>query len=40
MLASAHHGRDVSDVMPMRGIVLSGGGQELRVAVTVTPIVD
>ncbi len=32
-------GRDFSDVTPMRGIVLGGGGQELRVAVTVTPIV-
>ncbi|GAA4028886.1 transglutaminase family protein [Actimicrobium antarcticum] len=28
-------GRDFSDVTPMRGIVLGGGGQELRVAVTV-----
>lgn len=30
-------GRDFSDVTPMRGVVLGGGGQELEVRVTVTP---
>lgn len=31
-------GRDFSDITPMRGIVLGGGEQELRVKVTVTPL--
>ena len=31
-------GRDFSDVTPMRGLVLGGGGQELQVRVTVTAI--
>ena len=31
-------GRDFSDVTPMRGIVLGGGEQELKVKVTVTPL--
>lgn len=31
-------GRDFSDVSPMRGVVLGGGGQQLTVSVTVTPI--
>jgi transglutaminase-like putative cysteine protease len=31
-------GRDFSDVTPMRGIVLGGGGQELKVSVTVSPL--
>ena len=33
-------GRDFSDVTPMRGIVLGGGKQELKVKVTVTPLAD
>ncbi|OZA05186.1 MAG: transglutaminase [Methylophilaceae bacterium 17-44-8] len=31
-------GRDFSDVSPMRGIVLGGGAQKLKVNVTVTPL--
>jgi transglutaminase-like putative cysteine protease len=31
-------GRDFSDVSPMRGVVLGGGGQTLKVSVTVTPM--
>lgn len=31
-------GRDFSDVSPMRGVVLGGGAQTLKVSVTVTPI--
>lgn len=31
-------GRDFSDVSPMRGIVLGGGQQQLKVSVTVTPV--
>ena len=32
-------GRDFSDVTPMRGVILGGGGeQELDVSVTVTPL--
>lgn len=31
-------GRDFSDVSPMRGVVLGGGGQQLEVSVTVTPL--
>jgi transglutaminase-like putative cysteine protease len=31
-------GRDFSDVSPMRGIILGGGGHEPEVAVTVTPV--
>ncbi|MES2934168.1 MAG: transglutaminase family protein [Pseudomonadota bacterium] len=31
-------GRDFSDVTPMRGIVLGGGEQDLKVRVTVTPM--
>lgn len=31
-------GRDFSDVTPMRGVVLGGGEQALKVSVTVTPI--
>ena len=31
-------GRDFSDVTPMRGVVLGGGGQTLAVQVTVTPL--
>lgn len=30
-------GRDFSDVSPMRGVVLGGGAQKLKVSVTVTP---
>lgn len=33
-------GRDFSDVSPMRGVILGGGGHEPEVAVTVTPIED
>ena len=31
-------GRDFGDVTPMRGVILGGGEQELRVHVTVTPL--
>lgn len=31
-------GRDFSDVSPMRGVVLGGGQQQLKVRVTVTPL--
>lgn len=31
-------GRDFSDVMPMRGVILGGGEQSLEVRVTVTPV--
>jgi transglutaminase-like putative cysteine protease len=31
-------GRDFSDVSPMRGVVLGGGAQTLKVSVTVTPL--
>lgn len=31
-------GRDFSDVVPMRGVILGGGAQELSVRVTVTPL--
>jgi transglutaminase-like putative cysteine protease len=31
-------GRDFSDVSPMRGVVLGGGQQKLKVSVTVTPL--
>lgn len=31
-------GRDFSDVTPMRGVVLGGGGQDLSVSVTVSPV--
>lgn len=31
-------GRDFSDVSPMRGVVLGGGKQSLKVSVTVTPL--
>jgi len=31
-------GRDFGDVTPMRGVILGGGGQELEVEVTVTPM--
>jgi transglutaminase-like putative cysteine protease len=31
-------GRDFSDVTPMRGVILGGGTQELKVSVTVTPL--
>ncbi len=31
-------GRDFSDVTPMRGVILGGGGQKLKVSVTVTPL--
>ena len=31
-------GRDFSDVSPMRGVILGGGGHEPEVAVTVTPM--
>lgn len=31
-------GRDFSDVSPMRGVVLGGGQQQLKVSVTVTPL--
>lgn len=31
-------GRDFSDVSPMRGVVLGGGQQQLKVSVTVTPM--
>lgn len=31
-------GRDFSDVSPMRGVILGGGGHEPAVAVTVTPL--
>lgn len=31
-------GRDFSDISPLRGIILGGGGDEPKVAVTVTPI--
>jgi transglutaminase-like putative cysteine protease len=31
-------GRDFSDVTPMRGVILGGGGQELEVHVTVAPL--
>lgn len=31
-------GRDFSDVSPMRGVVLGGGKQHLKVSVTVTPL--
>lgn len=31
-------GRDFSDVSPMRGVVLGGGAQKLKVSVTVTPV--
>ena len=31
-------GRDFSDVAPMRGVIVGGGEQELRVKVTVTPL--
>jgi hypothetical protein len=31
-------GRDFGDVTPMRGVILGGGGQSLRVHVTVTPL--
>ena len=33
-------GRDFSDVSPMRGVVLGGGKQHLKVSVTVTPLVE
>lgn len=33
-------GRDFSDVSPMRGVVLGGGKQSLKVSVTVTPLPD
>ena len=31
-------GRDFSDISPLRGIILGGGGTEPEVAVTVTPL--
>lgn len=31
-------GRDFGDVSPMRGVVLGGGQQQLKVSVTVTPL--
>jgi len=31
-------GRDFGDVSPMRGVVLGGGAQQLKVSVTVTPL--
>ena len=31
-------GRDFSDVSPLRGIILGGGGTEPEVAVTVVPL--
>ncbi|MDH3320524.1 MAG: transglutaminase family protein [Betaproteobacteria bacterium] len=33
-------GRDFGDVTPMRGVILGGGGQELEVRVTVTPLAE
>ncbi len=33
-------GRDFSDVTPMRGVILGGGEQELKVRVTVTPAAE
>jgi transglutaminase-like putative cysteine protease len=33
-------GRDFSDVTPMRGVILGGGEQELKVRVTVTPVAE
>lgn len=33
-------GRDFSDVSPMRGVVLGGGQQQLKVSVTVTPMTE
>lgn len=33
-------GRDFSDVSPLRGVILGGGGHEPEVAVTVTPLDD
>lgn len=32
------HGRDYSDVAPLRGVILGGGAHSLQVAVTVTPV--
>jgi transglutaminase-like putative cysteine protease len=37
---TAAWGRDFSDVSPMRGVVLGGGKQHLKVSVTVTPLVE
>jgi transglutaminase-like putative cysteine protease len=31
-------GRDFSDVSPLRGVIVGGGGHEPEVAVTVTPL--
>ena len=33
-------GRDFSDVPPLRGVILGGDDQELKVAVTVLPLDD
>jgi transglutaminase-like putative cysteine protease len=33
-------GRDFSDVSLLRGVILGGGAQTLKVAVTVTPLPD
>jgi transglutaminase-like putative cysteine protease len=33
-------GRDFDDVTPMRGVILGGGDQELKVRVTVTPALE
>jgi len=33
-------GRDYSDVSPIRGVILGGGGHELNVSVDVTPILE
>jgi len=35
---SIAHGRDFSDVTPLRGVILGGGAHALEVAVTVTPL--
>ncbi len=34
------HGRDFSDVTPLRGVILGGGEHGLEVLVTVTPLDD